>query len=67
MPDYLEFQVLGTIDQHILIDTLRKAFPLVEWRSGDSDAQGRYIRGYDLSGVDIAFWLDDKPIVKWAS
>jgi hypothetical protein len=63
MSDYLEFQVHGALDQGNLVDTLRSEFPSVEWRSGDSDAQGRYIKGYDPTGADLALWLDDAPVV----
>lgn len=63
MVDYLELQLQGAPDQRMLVDALKKGLPSIEWRPGDSDTQGRYIKGYHPAGADFAFWLDDGPAV----
>lgn len=61
MVDYLKLQLQGAPDQRMLVDALKNSLPLIGWRSGDSDAQGRYIKGYHPAGAAFAFWLDDGP------
>jgi len=57
---FLEYVIEGRSPLDVY-GALQVAFPDIDWRRGDSDAQGLYIKGYHHSGLDIAFWLGERP------
>ena len=61
MGNYFEFSLKNLVNQEILLDKLHKEMSNIIWRPGDSDYQGKYIKGYHESGADFALWLDDYP------
>lgn len=61
MNTLLEFIVTPVPEQEILFSALKTSIPEADWRMGDSDAQGAYIKGYCQNGIDISIWLGENP------
>jgi hypothetical protein len=61
MDNYVEYILDSLPSQHSLFDELQRSGLHCEWRVGDSDAQGKYIKGYLENGMEIAVWLGESP------
>lgn len=49
------------MSEEAMIASLRASFPEFSWRLGDSEYEGRHIRGKNEDQVAIEIWYEDKP------
>jgi hypothetical protein len=55
------FSIPEHLNQAQLRGQMEAAYPLLQWRTGDSDNAGKYLIGRHEEGAKISFWLEDDP------
>ena len=61
MGKFSEFKINGRVEPETLFEKLKHGLPTFQWRMGDSDAAGPYIKGYHPDNTDVAIWLGEVP------
>jgi hypothetical protein len=63
MKDYVRIDINSALKNAKVFEAVSCEFPEFSWRSGDSDAQGEYVSGTNLGGVQIQCWTSENPMV----